>query len=146
MTGLARWALLAGLVAGLVADGAAWSTAFARGDFESSLLLLYPERTVGREMMLSLVDVTEVGEGFYRVEEGRWTGLVRGDATGLEVGDELYVRGRFVEVGVMEESWRVAAPRRGGKKLLGLLAMGLVAGLVVARVRPVAFGLALRDG
>ena len=47
-------------------------------------------------------------------------------------------------ISVVESIRRVAAPQRGGKKLLGLLAMGLTGLVVLAGVRPTRQGLALR--
>lgn len=144
MTGARRWLLAAALLLALVADGAAWSGSFARGDFEASVLLLYPERTVGREMLLSLVDVRSVGTDSYLVGEGRWEATVLGDPTELHVGDELYLRGLFTEPGVIEEHWREVAPRRGGKKRLGLLAIVLVAGILGVGTRFTRDGAVLR--
>ena len=144
MSGPRRWLLASVLALALLADGAAWSAAFSRGDFEASMLLLYPERAVGRELLLSLVDVRSIEPGGYVVGEGPWQGTVRGDPTGLQVGDELYLRGVFLEPSVIEERWRELAPQRGGKKRLGLLAMLLLAVVLGLGVRLTPDGAVLR--
>lgn len=144
MDGARRWGLAAALLVALALDGATWSQRFARGDFESSMLLLYPERAVGRELMLSLVDVKQVEDDRYLVGEGTLRVVVIGEPTGLRVGDELYVRGRFTEPGVMHETWRELAPQRGNKKLLGLIALALTGVVLLLGTRLTRNGLVLR--
>lgn len=133
------------LVALLIADGAAWSAAFARGEVASAQLALYPEQLDGRDLVLTLVAVAEIGEGRYTVRDSRYAYVVHGDPDGLRVGDELYVAGRFRAEGrEITERWRERAPDRFAKKVLGFAGIALTALTLPLWVRVGRGGLALR--
>lgn len=139
-----RTLILAGCLVLLVLDGAAWSSAFARGDVITSRLQFYPERMIGQTVTLPLVKIAAVDADGFTVRQGSFPWKISGDPGELEVGGECYVRGVLVEPGHIVAEWHLAAPKRGGKKLLGFLGLAIAGAVVLLGVRPTKTGGALR--
>lgn len=139
-----RTPILATCLLLLALDGAAWSAAFARGDVMTARLQFYPERLIGETVTLPLVKVTEVRDEGFTVHQGKFVWRIEGDPGALQAGMECYLRGVLTGPGRIRAEWHVAAPQRGGKKLLGFLGLAIAGGVVLVGARPTRSGVALR--
>lgn len=135
-----RLAAAIGVAVATVALLGWWALAVQRGDLGYVALRDAPD---GTERTLSLFEVRAVHDDHYVLARGSLAFTVRGEPEGLVPGQEWTVGGVF-EGGELVEAWRVPAPGRRGKKLLGLLGLGLAGVVGAAGVTFRADGLQIR--
>ncbi len=123
----ARWVGW-GSVLGLIAMGALYADYSANRQQGFQWCLENAEACEGREILLPVWDVVEVGEGVYQVFKATGPIPIQGVSEGLEVGDTVSIRGRFDKAsGRILEVSREVHHRRPLKKALSGLGLILFA-------------------
>ncbi len=132
-----RWGPVTGLLVLLLVY--AWATQTGRVGYRG-VLTAEP----GTHHVLSLFEVSDIGEGSYELSRGQLSFTVLAEPSGLEVGQELTAEVVVEEPGLVTEEWRRIAPGRAAKKQLGVLGLVLVTIIGLATVRMGTEGVSFR--
>lgn len=125
----------------LIAVMTTWSWAIETGRLGYRGIL---RADVGTSHVLSLFTVIAIDDTGYTVARGPLHFEVHGDPDGLVLGHEVTAHVTVTAPRTLTEDWRVDAPGRTGKKWLGLLGLGITAGIAITTLRLDPSGLRIR--